>query len=614
MSGSGSSGGGKKPDHASMSIDPLIGRVLLDRYEVLERIGSGGMGAVYVAKQRAVERQVGLKVLRTDLMSNKHVRERFRREAEIIAKLRHPNTIQLFDYGETEDGLAVMVMELLVGEPLDQYLRIHGSLSLEETLVVGEEIAGSLAEAHLYGMVHRDLKPANIFLVEVAGKKHAKVLDFGIARMLDEESTRITSTGQIFGTPRYMSPEQAMSTADVDARSDLYSLGLILYECLVGQPPFVASTSIQYLSAHSTSPPPMLREQCPGAPGALEELVDACLAKDLEDRPESADAVAACLASIRGSVVHSGKQDTHIAVPGRGRNKGTGGVTVGTQFGTGTSTVLEGAEPAQRPAPKTSAIVLILAAGVLLGVAGFVAKVAWFTGEVELTSRVDAEVSPFTEVDAGQDKAAVVLVDDVGGTPDIDKGDAGFVDTVAEPDASDAGLVDTGAEPDASDAAVGSAIAAVDAGDAGDTGVADAATKKRINKPRTARKPKKGKGRSSRKPSRKPGVKQPVGTGATTGPRSFIVDDVVEDEAAALLSVAKKCKTSIYRGLARLTTKGCPPGCAIVIEDQCAGVTPAEARAIPPGRRRVTVVCKETVQRDGHLRFQADKTSFFRCR
>src|SRR5688500_1152950 len=218
------------------------------------------MGSVYLGKQTTLQRSVALKVLRTDLVSNEQVRERFRREAEIIGKLRHPNTIQLIDYGETPEGLAVMVMELLVGQPLNERLKEKGPLKLAEALTVGMEIANSLAEAHLLGMVHRDLKPANIFLVEVAGQTHAKVLDFGIARILDEEATRLTSTGQVFGTPRYMSPEQAMSTGEVDSRSDLYSLGLIVYECIVGVPPFVAQTSIQYLSAHSTMTPPKLRD------------------------------------------------------------------------------------------------------------------------------------------------------------------------------------------------------------------------------------------------------------------------------------------------------------------------------------------------------------------
>src|SRR5262245_14732198 len=140
-------------------MDPLIGSIVLDRYEVIRRIGSGGMGAVYIGKQKAVSRDVALKILRSDLMTNEHVKERFRREAEIIAKLRHPNTIQLIDYGETAEGLAVMVMELLHGQSLSDRLKQQGPLPILDALRVGQEVASSLSEAHSIGLVHRDLKP-----------------------------------------------------------------------------------------------------------------------------------------------------------------------------------------------------------------------------------------------------------------------------------------------------------------------------------------------------------------------------------------------------------------------------------------------------------------------
>src|SRR5262245_54111075 len=300
----------------SVTMDPLIGSIVLDRYEIVRRIGSGGMGSVYIGRQKAVSRDVALKILRSDLMTNEHVKERFRREAEIIGKLRHPNTIQLIDYGETPEGLAVMVMELLVGQPLNERLKEKGPLPLADAITVGQEIAQSLAEAHLLGMVHRDLKPANIFLVEVAGQTHVKVLDFGIARILDEEATRLTSTGQVFGTPRYMSPEQALSTGEVDSRSDLYALGLIIYECIVGQPPFVAQTSIQYLSAHSTMTPPKLRDHYAEAPEVLENLIDACLAKGAEERPQTASEVAGFLAAIRRQVEGgAGMQPIDLKLP-----------------------------------------------------------------------------------------------------------------------------------------------------------------------------------------------------------------------------------------------------------------------------------------------------------
>ena len=158
----GSNGPAKPRSPGSSTLDPLIGRVLLDRYEVLQRIGSGGMGAVYVGRQRAVDRRVALKVLRSDLLANDHVRQRFRREAEIMAKLKHPNTVQLIDYGETEDGLAVMVLELLEGKPLNDRLK-EGPLPPVECMNLGEEVPAALSETYCCGMVHLDLQPANIF-------------------------------------------------------------------------------------------------------------------------------------------------------------------------------------------------------------------------------------------------------------------------------------------------------------------------------------------------------------------------------------------------------------------------------------------------------------------
>lgn len=313
--GTGSSIGGGS---ASVSMDPLIGRVLLDRYEVLERVGSGGMGAVYVARQRGVDRRVAVKVLRTDLLQNEQVRERFRREAEIIGRLRHPNSVQLIDFGETDDGLMVMIMELLVGRTLGDHLKSQGALPESVAIRFAEQIAGSLREAHDQGLVHRDLKPANVFLVDLSGELHVKVLDFGIARVLDAESTRLTSTGQVFGTPQYMSPEQAVATGEVDHRSDIYALGLILYEMVAGRPPFTAETSLQYLSAHVNSPPPRLRAVCPSVSPALDELVDRCLAKQAEARPASAADLATELASIASG-------GGAMAAPGKASGSTAGG-------------------------------------------------------------------------------------------------------------------------------------------------------------------------------------------------------------------------------------------------------------------------------------------------
>lgn len=565
----GNNGPAKPRSPGSSTLDPLIGRVLLDRYEVLQRIGSGGMGAVYVGRQRAVDRRVALKVLRSDLLANDHVRQRFRREAEIMAKLKHPNTVQLIDYGETEDGLAVMVLELLEGKPLNDRLK-EGPLPLLECLKVGEEISASLAEAHLYGMVHRDLKPANIFLARSGPSMHAKVLDFGIARLLDEEATRLTSTGQVFGTPRYMSPEQAMSTGDVDPRSDLYSLGLIIYECAVGQPPFVAQTSIQYLSAHTTQAPPKLREAMPDAPVALESLVDACLAKEPNDRPGSAEDVGRALQAIRRGL-ETGTDTLPMIVKGgstRPPDKATEGLAVPVGPGPG-------------PRPAKGGLPLGAVIGGLLVVAALAAGIGYVVLRPEKPLSVvalDAGMGaqrPDLGVPAVLDAAPVVaLIDppDSGDEPQAEE-DAG----APSPDPSDAGL-EPADEP--------------------------------VDPP-----PSKGKhGRNKRDAGvRQKVVSPPPGGGVITGPAGLVIE-TDDDDGVNLVKLAKTCKTSVYTGLGKVSTQRCPADCALIIDAQCAGLTPAEARAVPPGRRNVSVVCGEKVVRTGTVRFEAEETSVFTCR
>ncbi|MEQ8985877.1 MAG: serine/threonine-protein kinase [Deltaproteobacteria bacterium] len=540
-------------------MDPLIGRVLLERYEVLQRIGSGGMGAVYVGKQTAVGRKVALKVLRSDLMANDHVRQRFRREAEIIARLSHPHTIQLIDYGETPEGLAVMVMELLLGASLSERLKQSGPLPMELTVRIGKEVAASLAEAHLHGLVHRDLKPANIFLADVGSATHAKVLDFGIARILDEEATRLTSTGQVFGTPRYMSPEQAMSTADVDARSDLYSLGLILYECIVGQPPFVAQTSIQYLSAHTTQAPPKLRDQAPSAPVALEALIDACLAKEPDDRPQTAEVVEKALERIQRSL-ESGEEPFVPHFPGRDDDPTR--QTVGP--GTSPPGPTDRSPPADAGGSGGSNRTPLIAMGVLFLIAA-VAVGAW------AAMRDTNDIAPIRD-------ASVVAM--------ANQRDAGRAEVVEPPrDAGtrDAGVRDAGVEPPR-----------------------DAGKKRRIR-------PHKNKNKNKNRPPPPPPPPPPGGTGFTTGPRTMTIDFPVEDDTPSLEDIAKKCGSSVFGGLAKLDTQGCAAGCKIVIDDQCAGATPAEGRAIPKGRRKVTVVCDGKAKKTRRLRFKDGQTTTYKC-
>lgn len=224
--------------------DPLIGTVINQRFKVIERIGEGGMGAVYRAEQIGMSRSIAVKVLLRELTENETVLRRFHLEALAVSKLRHPNTIQIFDFGETEDGLLYIAMELLQGRPLVDVLRKEKQLSVKSALHVIAQVAMSLREAHSKGIVHRDLKPDNIFLETVDGDPHfAKVLDFGVAKVAegDGKQKTLTQAGAIFGTPKYMSPEQSRGV-ETDARSDIYSMGVILYELLSGRVPLMLRT------------------------------------------------------------------------------------------------------------------------------------------------------------------------------------------------------------------------------------------------------------------------------------------------------------------------------------------------------------------------------------
>src|SRR3984885_12903338 len=240
-------------------VDPFIGRDILDgQFQVLQKIGSGGMGAVYKALQPAMNRMVGVKILHPKLANRKDLVSRFRREARAMSHLNHPNTTKVFLYGELDDGSLYIVMEHLEGRNLNQVVRKDGPLAVERAIPVLIQVCGALQEAHLQGIVHRDLKPENIFLSTNGGlKDFPKVLDFGLAKVTERElrpgSIMLTQEGMVFGTPEFMSPEQAQGKT-LDARSDIYSLAVILYEVLTGKLPFDAKTPMEYIQFHVTKP------------------------------------------------------------------------------------------------------------------------------------------------------------------------------------------------------------------------------------------------------------------------------------------------------------------------------------------------------------------------
>ena len=264
----------------------------LGRYRIVEPLGRGGMARVYRAYHPQLDRYVAIKVLRSDLVEEEEFLARFRREAQAVAALRHPNIVQVFD-SDVQDDHYYMVMELLEGDTLRT--RLNDYRAREERLPLGEsvrvllDVLDALAYAHDQGMIHRDVKPANILLTR---NGQAVLTDFGIAQIVG--GTRYTATGALMGTLAYMSPEYGLE-GECDERSDIYSLGIVLYEMLTGDPPFDAETPLAILMKHVNDPLPMPRKSDPTIPKALERVVLKALAKKPHDRYQSAVEMAKAL-------------------------------------------------------------------------------------------------------------------------------------------------------------------------------------------------------------------------------------------------------------------------------------------------------------------------------
>ena len=291
-----------EPEMKKKAGDPMIGRVLGGRYEIISLLGQGGMGAVYKARQPAVKRMIALKILLKEFADNETVVKRFHQEALAASRLTHPNTIKVFDFGQTDDGVLFMAMELLRGESLAHAISRSGPMPPKRVIHILRQCCKSLSEAHKGGIIHRDLKPDNIFLVDIEGERDfAKVLDFGVAKLKEFEGKdgTLTQAGMIFGTPKYMSPEQARSGA-LDARSDIYALGIIMYEMLMGRPPFSADNPLSILISHVNEQPRRFTQFNPQVqvPTALEAVVFKALNKDRELRQPTVEHMLAELDAV----------------------------------------------------------------------------------------------------------------------------------------------------------------------------------------------------------------------------------------------------------------------------------------------------------------------------
>jgi len=273
-----------------------IGREISGQFRIIQRIGSGGMGAVYKAEQPEMNRYVAIKILHPKYVSRPDLVSRFRREARAMSHLSHPNTARVYLYGQLEDGACYIAMEYLEGKNLAQVTRAEGMLKPARAVNIMVQVCGALEEAHRQGIVHRDLKPENIFLTTQGGiADFPKVLDFGLAKVTQREmrpgSLILTQEGMVFGTPEFMSPEQARGQ-QLDARSDIYSLGCILYEMLTGKLPFDASQPMDFLAMQIKGTPiPMgQRVHALSFPPGLESVVMKTLAKDPAQRyPTASD-------------------------------------------------------------------------------------------------------------------------------------------------------------------------------------------------------------------------------------------------------------------------------------------------------------------------------------
>jgi serine/threonine-protein kinase len=258
------------------------------------------MGEVYLAEHQLLKRPCALKLIRPGGADDRRAQERFEREVRLTATLSHPNTVEIYDYGRAEDGTYYYVMEYLRGLNLSALVQRRGPLPPGRVVYLLRQVCGALREAHAAGLVHRDIKPSNIFAARRGGVEDvAKLLDFGLVRPAPSDAaTLVSAEGQILGTPLFMSPEQAMDALEVDARSDIYSLGAVAYYLLTGRPPFEGAGGIAVLIAHARDPVVPPSEIRPDIPADLERVVVQCLAKDplgrLADAGSLERALAAC--------------------------------------------------------------------------------------------------------------------------------------------------------------------------------------------------------------------------------------------------------------------------------------------------------------------------------
>ena len=311
------SGGDQSPATVSPLPDSgaLIGMTLDHKYLLDSKLGAGGMVTVYRASRLLLGDWVAVKVLHPGQMADPQAVERFRREARTAARLKHPNVVTVYDFGVSREGLNYQVMEMVGGESLRSLVDRQGTLAETAAAEIIRQVCAALDEAHKLGIVHRDIKPENILVQTIPGGLHVKVLDFGIAALRDIKANRLTRTGDVVGTPHYMSPEHCLGE-ELDGRSDIYSLGIVLFEMLTGVVPFDSPTTTAIVIKHVNDPPPTPRILNPKISPAVESVVLRALEKRRDARLQTAGEMARKLIAAAGSARPGSPHPATVAAPG----------------------------------------------------------------------------------------------------------------------------------------------------------------------------------------------------------------------------------------------------------------------------------------------------------
>ncbi len=363
---------GAKTSYLPVAPDPLIDSTIEDRYKITKKLGEGGMGAVYLALHLVLEKQVAIKVLHGEFARKPDLVERFMQEAKAASRIRHENVIDISDYGQTPDGLVFFVMEMLKGHDLHEEItraKLAGNLlPWTRTKKIFLQVCSALSAAHARGIIHRDLKPENIYLIDFLGEPDfVKLLDFGIAKLTDaaigeggESARKLTKTGMLFGTPEYMSPEQARGDK-VDHRVDVYAMGCILFQLITNQVPFIAENFMGVLSQHLTADPPQVSPEVLdqiGAPRAISDIIDKTLTKDPDTRWQTIDELANAIREACGDAPMSDKsiamKAANVAHSGETTRKRTPTATATPVLGVRAKNISGPQRPETDPAASTS--------------------------------------------------------------------------------------------------------------------------------------------------------------------------------------------------------------------------------------------------------------------